>query len=107
MKTFTWIFSLNSDGIAPFGYGHTMPYTQAELFQNNLKKSLSSEIDLEFISYNINSKIIPDSDLIIYNDLDARFLDEEIKNNSLVVPFSDVFSMNIERIKELLVDNLI
>lgn len=105
MKKFVWLFTVNSSGMPPFGYGPNMTSKQIKTFQNSLKESLPPEIDLDFISYDIDTKI-PESDLIIFNNLDARYLDEDIKKNGLVIPSNEIFSMNIEKIKDILLEQL-
>lgn len=105
MKEFVWLFTVNSRGMTPFGYGPNMSNKQIKVFQNKLKLCLPPEINLNFMSYDIDTKI-PKADLIIFNNLDARYLDEDIKRNGLVIPSNEIFSMNIEKIKELLLQQL-
>ncbi|MCC9085772.1 hypothetical protein LOS25_16865 [Enterococcus faecium] len=80
------------------GYGSlwkftTMPLRQAQKFQETIKTNLPSDVTVDFIYDTVNTEI-PKADLIVYNDIDSRYLSDDLKNNGIVIPFKDMISNN-------------
>ncbi|MGX6979452.1 hypothetical protein ACWN8V_09335 [Vagococcus elongatus] len=100
MKKVVWIFSINVDGGgAPIGYGANMTGRGPEKFKEKLKSELLPEIELQFISYDTQSHDVPVADLIVFNDIDSKFIPDEIKKNGLSVSPQEVYQGNIEEMK--------
>lgn len=109
MKKVVMIYSINvNDGVAPSGYANVVaPYSFGaatiypnKKFQEKLQAELSPEVEIQFISYDMNSNEIPAADLIVYHDVDAKYLSDEIKKIGLGVSFQDVTTRNFTKIKE-------
>ena len=95
MKKIVWIYSVNLKGMGLYGNSTTMPLRQAQKFQETIKTNLPSDVTVDFISYDTSSTEIPKADLIVYNDIDSRYL-----NNGIVIPFKDMISNNTREIEK-------
>ncbi|WP_206856696.1 hypothetical protein [Candidatus Enterococcus mangumiae] len=110
MKKVKWIFSINADGVFPFGYAgiktgqFVLGHVRA--FQQELTSLLGPEIELEFISYNTRNSEAPSADLIVYTDVDEKYLDEETKKKGLSIPYKLYYLNEIEKIKESIEANV-
>jgi CRISPR/Cas system CMR subunit Cmr4 (Cas7 group RAMP superfamily) len=110
MKKVKWIFSINADGVYPLGYtsifnGLWVP-GQISKFQKELKASLPPEIELEFLSYNTNQPETLRADLVLYNELDKKYLDEKTIKQALNIPYNLIYAPNIEAIKAFIEANV-
>jgi hypothetical protein len=86
-----------------YGNSTTMPLRQAQKFQEEtIKTNLPSDVTVDFISYDTSSTEIPKADLIVYNDIDSRYLSDDLKNNGIVIPFKDMISNNTREIEKIL-----
>lgn len=107
MKKAKWIFSVNVDGVPPLGYmGTKAGHGNGMKFQKELKAELMPEVDLEFISYDIREPKVLDADLIIYTDVDEKYLDEETKKKGFSIPYNLYFTNDIEKIREYVIANV-
>ncbi len=104
MKKIVWIYSINVyDTSAPFGFGTPgVRGGHGKKFQAEMKAALQPEIELEFISYNPASNEIPEADLILFNSLDAKRLNDEITDKGIAIPFQDLYMGKVQDIKEYL-----
>ena len=101
MKKITWIQSVQlHDGGPPIGYSPNAMLSQTKKMQQQLKDALAEEFSIEFVSFDITTQEVPNSDIIIYNDLDARYLNEAIQSNGLLIPFKDIITSNFETIQQ-------
>lgn len=106
MKKVVWIYSINASGVAPIGYvgpvvdSYILP--RFKEFQENLKTELLPEVELSFISYDMEDPEVPPADLVIYNDNDGKYLDEATKKTAFGIPYQDFLSMDIEKIKPII-----
>ena len=101
MKKITWIQSVQlHDGGPPIGYSPNTMLSQTKKIQQQLKAALSEEFIIEFVSFDITTQAVPDADIVIYNDFDARYLNEAIQSNGLLIPFKDIITSNVEIIKQ-------
>lgn len=100
MKKIVWIYSVNLKGMGLYGNSTTMPLRQAQKFQETIKTNLPSDVTVDFISYDTSSTEIPKADLIVYNDIDSRYLSDDLKNNGIVIPFKDMISNNTREIEK-------
>lgn len=110
MKKVIWIFSVNADGVPPLGYMGTKAgqylFGNGIKFQKELKAELMPEFDLEFISYDLRDPKVPTADLIIYTDVDEKYLDEETKKKGFSIPYNLYFMNDTEKIREYVVTNV-
>lgn len=106
MKKIVWIYSINVDGVAPFGYGANLTMIKPRKFQEKLANELLPEFDVHFISYNTLSHDIPLADIIVFNDKDAKYLPEAIKEIGCCLLFEDIYKKNFTKIKEALKNHL-
>ncbi|WP_207942345.1 hypothetical protein DOK78_001030 [Enterococcus sp. DIV2402] len=107
MKKVLWIYSINvQDGGPPFGYGHNTSGKGVKRFKEKLKEELPSDIDLQFISYDTTSNVLPSADLIIFNDLDSRYIPEKIKEKGLCIPYQNIYTGNVEDVTHLILNSL-
>ena len=100
MKKIVWIYSVNLKSMGLYGNSTTVPLRQAQKFQKIIKTKLRSDVTIDFISYDISSTEIPKADLVVYNDIDSRYLSEEIKKNGMVIPFKNIISNNTHEIEK-------
>ncbi|MCD5165022.1 hypothetical protein IV424_13025 [Enterococcus faecalis] len=100
MKKIVWIYSVNLKGMGLYGNSTTMPLRQAQKFQETIKTNLPSDVTVDFISYDTSSTELPKADLIVYNDIDSRYLSDDLKNNGIVIPFKDMISNNTREIEK-------
>ncbi|MFS0942905.1 hypothetical protein IGK28_002131 [Enterococcus sp. DIV0182] len=110
MKKAKWIFSVNVDRVPPLGYMGTKAgqylFGNGMKFQKELKAELMPEVDLEFISYDIREPKVLDADLIIYTDVDEKYLDEETKKKGFSIPYNLYFTKDTEKIREYVIANV-
>ena len=105
MKKAIWIYSVNVyENGAPFGYTSAAGGRKEKEFQQQLKEALLPEITLEFISYDAASDEVPAADLLLYNQLDGKYLPEEIKQRGLAIPSQDVYTGNLEHVKDAILN---
>ena len=101
MKTITWIQSVQlHDGGPPIGYRPNAFSSQIKKLQSQIKAAFAPEFSISFVSFDISSQKRPDTDLIIYNELDARYLNEEIKAAGLLIPFQSMITLDTENIEQ-------
>ncbi|MCJ1977060.1 hypothetical protein [Pseudolactococcus paracarnosus] len=106
MKNIIWIFSINFDGQGPFGYNASLNVI-GNAFQEQLKAALLPDITINFITYDANSDVIPVSDLIVFNDVDARYLKDQITDTGLCIPNKAIYAKEIEEIKQSILTRLV
>lgn len=93
-----WIFSVSRDGMCVSGFSG-MPTYQPYQFQKEMREALQPEIEVNFISYDTGSHAVPVADLIVYDEKDGVLIDEELKRKAVGIPAQDIFSRNIEKIR--------
>lgn len=108
MKKIEWIVTINADGLYPIGYagGLLVGRLLAENNRNELETALGPEVDLEFISYNMSHPKTPDADLILYNDSDEKYIDDQTKAKAKRVPYSVYGLGDLEEIQKYIESKL-
>lgn len=108
MKKIVWIVTVNANGVYPLGYtgGLLIGNLLAEKSQKELKSDLGPEIDLEFTSYNMSDPKTLEADLILYNDSDEKYIDDQTKARAKSVPYSVYGSGDLEDIKKYIESEL-
>ncbi|MGX7125242.1 hypothetical protein [Enterococcus viikkiensis] len=107
MKKAVWIYSINlNDGGSPFGSFVSLRGLGAKKFQKELISALQPEIALEFISYDSVQHPPVSADIVIFNELDARYLPEALKKTGLTIPSQDIVLENIDKIKQAILASL-
>lgn len=105
MKKVKWIFSINSNGGGPpIGYGANMVGSKVKKFQEKIKAELNPAIDVEFISYDTSNNDILNADLIVFNNMDARYINDDIKQKGICIPSNDIYMGNTENIKNIILN---
>lgn len=102
MKSVVWIYTINTNGTVIRSSGYAMVWISSKRFQDKLKKELQPEWDLTIISYDIAQNDIPNADIIMYNEVDASYLDEKIKNIGLPLSYIDLQTRKADSIKKKL-----
>ncbi|EGO9003084.1 hypothetical protein D2A91_14055 [Enterococcus faecalis] len=100
MKSVVWIYTINTNGTVIRSSGYAMVWISSKRFQDKLKKELQPEWDLTIISYDIAQDDIPNADVIMYNEVDASYLDEKIKNIGLPLSYIDLQTRKADSIKK-------
>lgn len=101
MKKAVWIFSINrNDGGAPFGSIIMFAGMGPKKFQAELISALQPEATLQFISYDSVQQPPIVADLVIFNELDARYLPKTLKESGLTIASHDIVMGNMEKIKQ-------
>ncbi|EGO8122306.1 hypothetical protein FAD93_002790 [Enterococcus faecalis] len=100
MKSVVWIYTINTNGTVIRSSGYAMVWISSKRFQDKLKKELQPEWDLTIISYDIAKDDIPNADIIMYNEVDASYLDEKIKNIGLPLSYIDLQTRKADSIKK-------
>lgn len=101
MQKVVWIYSINvNEGGAPFGYASNTVGRDAKKNQEKLKSALLPEIALDFISYDTDREEMPSADLIVFNDIDARYICDEIKEKGLSIPYQDIYVGNLAKAED-------
>lgn len=100
MKSVAWIYTINTNGTVIRSSGYAMTWISSKRFQDKLKKELQPEWDLTIISYDIAQNDIPSADIIMYNEVDASYLDEKIKNIGLPLSYIDLQTRKADSIKK-------
>ncbi|EGO8848260.1 hypothetical protein ACHY8Y_002623 [Enterococcus faecalis] len=100
MKSVVWIYTINTNGTVIRSSGYAMVWISSKRFQDKLKKELQPEWDLTIISYDIAQDDIPNADIIMYNEVDASYLDEKIKNIGLPLSYIDLQTRKADSIKK-------
>lgn len=104
MKEVVWLFSINLDeGGAPFGYAANTAGRDIKKNQEKLKEALKPAINLNFISYDSHANQKPVADLVVYNDIDARYIPDEVKKDGLLISYQDIYTGNIDKIAKSIV----
>lgn len=102
MKKVSWIFSVNINGMAPVDYAAVKlgPYmwTRSKKMQKQLSEMLEPGIEIDFISYNVKKPQLAEVDLLVYTDIDEKYLDEETKEKGLCLPYRYLYNGEIEEI---------
>ena len=78
MKKLVWIYSVNTKGVNLKSSGSGMIWNRSKRLQEQLRAKVEPEWDLSIISYDITINI-PQADLIIYNEMDQAYMNDEIK----------------------------
>lgn len=107
MKKVIWIFSINVDGVYPFGYANMNFGPRVGLntkeFQADLCFKLHPKIDIDFISYNSANPEPIYADLILCTKQDIIYLTEDLKEKVVCLPFQLYYSKkNIDAICEFI-----
>jgi len=100
MKQIIWIYSTNSNGMAPFGYGPTLTPNQSINFQENMQACFPSDIACQFISFDTANEVIPTADLLVFNDIDSKYLSTELKENALMIPFQQIMTSDLASLEK-------
>lgn len=100
MKSVVWIYTINTNGTVIRSSGYAMVWISSKRFQDKLKKELQPEWDLTIISYDIAQDDIPNADIIMYNEVDASYLDEKIKNIGSPLSYIDLQTRKADSIKK-------
>lgn len=100
MKSVVWIYTINTNGTVIISSGYAMVWISSKRFQDKLKKELQPEWDLTIISYDIAQDDIPNADIIMYNEVNASYLDEKIKNIGLPLSYIDLQTRKADSIKK-------
>ncbi|HCQ8731850.1 TPA: hypothetical protein OMH10_002654 [Enterococcus faecalis] len=100
MKSVVWIYTINTNGTVIRSSGYAMVWISSKRFQDKLKKELQPEWELTIISYDITQNDIPNADIIMYNEVDASYLDEKIKNIGLSLSYIDLQTRKTDSIKK-------
>ncbi len=100
MKSVVWIYTINTNGTVIRSSGYAMVWISSKRFQDKLKKELQPEWNLTIISYDIAQDDIPNADIIMYNEVDASYLDEKIKNIGLPLSYIDLQTRKADSIKK-------
>lgn len=100
MKSVVWIYTINTNETVIRSSGYAMVWISSKKFQDKLKKELQPEWDLTIISYDITQNDIPNADIIMYNEVDASYLDEKIKNIGLPLSYIDLQTRKTDSIKK-------
>ena len=100
MKSVVWIYTINTNRTVIISSGYAMVWISSKRFQDKLKKELQPEWDLTIISYDIAQDDIPNADIIMYNEVDASYLDEKIKNIGLSLSYIDLQTRKTDSIKK-------
>ncbi|MGH1789576.1 hypothetical protein [Enterococcus faecalis] len=100
MKSVVWIYIINTNGTVIRSSGYAMVWISSKRFQDKLKKELQPEWELTIISYDIAQDDIPNADIIMYNEVDASYLDEKIKNIGLPLSYIDLQTRKADSIKK-------
>lgn len=100
MKSVVWIYTINTNGTVIRSSGYAMVWISSKRFQDKVKKELQPEWDLTIISYDIAQDDIPNADIIMYNEVDASYLDEKIKNIGLPLSYIDLQTRKADSIKK-------
>ncbi|MDT2827080.1 hypothetical protein P7H59_01290 [Enterococcus viikkiensis] len=107
MKKAVWIYSINlNDGGSPFGSFVSLRGLGAKKFRKELISALQPEIALQFISYDSVQHPPVSVDIVIFNELDARYLPEALKKTGLTIPSQDIVLENIDKIKQAILASL-
>ncbi|MGO2891335.1 hypothetical protein [Enterococcus devriesei] len=107
MKKAVWIYSINlNDGGSPFGSFASLNGFGAKKFQTELISALQPEIALQFISYDSAQHPPVTADIVIFNELDARYLPEALKETGLMIASQDIVTGNIDKIKQAILASL-
>lgn len=100
MKSVVWIYTINTNRTVIISSGYAMVWISSKRFQDKLKKELQPEWDLTIISYDIAQDDIPNADITMYNEVDASYLDEKIKNIGLPLSYIDLQTRKADSIKK-------
>lgn len=100
MKSVVWIYTINTNRTVIISSGYAMVWISSKRFQDKLKKELQPEWDLTIISYDIAQDDIPNADIIMYNEVNASYLDEKIKNIGLPLSYIDLQTRKADSIKK-------
>ncbi len=103
MKKVVWIYSINADGKVVVGRFLNMNQLSGRHFQAALKMALSPDIEVDFVSYDVNQTDLPSADLYVFHENDQIYLDQAIKNQGLSIAFKDIYTSDIEEIKAKIV----
>lgn len=100
MKSVVWIYTINTNRTVIISSGYAMVWISSKRFQDKLKKELQPEWDLTIISYDIAQDDIHNADIIMYNEVNASYLDEKIKNIGLPLSYIDLQTRKADSIKK-------
>ncbi len=97
MKKLVWIYSVNTRGGILKSSGVGMIWSRSKKLQEQLRIKVEPEWDLSIISYDITTDI-PQADLIMYNEMDQAYMNDEIKKNELSIPYQDLATADVDSI---------
>ncbi|HGF7795234.1 TPA: hypothetical protein QFS66_002316 [Enterococcus faecium] len=97
MKKLVWIYSVNTRGGILKNSGAGMIWSRSKKLQEQLRIKVEPEWDLSIISYDITTDI-PQADLIMYNEMDQAYMNDEIKKNGLSILYQDLATADVDSI---------
>ena len=97
MKKIIWIYSVNTKGVNLKSSGGGMIWNRSKKLQEKLREKLKPQWDLNIISYDITTSI-PQADLIIYNEMDRAYINDDIKKIGLSIPYTDLARSDVNSI---------
>ncbi|MGK0550539.1 hypothetical protein ACSFB8_02500 [Enterococcus faecalis] len=100
MKKIIWIHSVNANGSVLASYPAIIGGRPSKQMQKELTAALFPEWKITFISYDVKAKICPQADVLVYNQVDAAYLNHYIKQNALAIPYQALQTKAMEEIKD-------
>lgn len=100
MKTITYIYSVNARGTILKSSGSGMLWNRAKNFQTELIKAFAPDWQVSFISLDTFTNSVPESDVIVFNEMDTPYIPKVIQTKALPISYVEIAKTDIAGIKQ-------
>lgn len=104
MKTITYIYSVNARGTILKSSGSGMLWNGTKNFQTKLTEFFAPDWKVNFVSLDTFTNFIPESDVIVFNEMDKPYIPQTIQTKALPISYLEIAKNDVAGIKQRVED---